>query len=440
MLSKTDIFTFHIKVFGCQMNQADAEKLSAFLVSLGGAAKNADKAQLIIFISCGVRQSAEQRILSLIKKTKIDYPQAKMVLTGCIAHRSDVQKNLSSVIDLFVPAGNLQEFSKDIVDLIGVNRLSDRGEMCSLKPLREEKFRAFIPIMTGCNNFCAYCVVPFARGREESLAPEEVIKEAEFAIGEGAKEIFLLGQNVNSYRGEDASGKIWDFPDLLKKINDLKGNFWIKFLSSHPKDTNKKLFETMRDGEKISPNLHLPIQSGSSRILQLMNRKYSAEYYLNLVREAKKIYPEIIISSDIIVGFPGETLSDFRASIEIVKKSKFEMLYSLKYSKRPETAAAKMKETVDAPEKKRRQQKLDNIWKKIAIKNNQKFIGKKIRFIVNSVRERQNDFLVIGKSFEEKTVCVTQKKSDNIKVRGDWSWAEITSVSPLSLTGRIIKK
>lgn len=440
MLSKTDIFTFHIKVFGCQMNQADAEKLSAFLVSLGGAAKNADKAQLIIFISCGVRQSAEQRILSLIKKTKIDYPQAKMVLTGCIAHRSDVQKNLSSVIDLFVPAGNLQEFSKDIVDLIGVNRLGNRGEMCSLKPLREEKFRAFIPIMTGCNNFCAYCVVPFARGREESLAPEEVIKEAEFAIGEGAKEIFLLGQNVNSYRGEDASGKIWDFPDLLKKINDLKGNFWIKFLSSHPKDTNKKLFETMRDGEKISPNLHLPIQSGSSRILQLMNRKYSAEYYLNLVREAKKIYPEIIISSDIIVGFPGETLSDFRASIEIVKKSKFEMLYSLKYSKRPETAAAKMKETVDAPEKKRRQQKLDNIWKKIAIKNNQKFTGKKIRFIVNSVRERQNDFLIIGKSFEEKTVCVTQKKSDNIKVRGDWSWAEITSVSPLSLTGRIIKK
>lgn len=440
MLSKTDTFTFHIKVFGCQMNQADAERLSAFLISLGGMSKAEEEANLIIFISCGVRQSAEQRIMSLIKQTKNSFPQAKMLLTGCIAHRVDIQRNLSSVIDLFIPAGNLGKFSKNIIDLVGGTGKRCPEEICSLKPLREDKFRAFIPIMTGCNNFCAYCVVPFARGREKSLAPEEIIEEATFAISEGAKEIFLLGQNVNSYSGKDAAGRVWDFSDLLRSVNNLSGDFWIKFLSSHPKDISEKLFETMRDSKKVSSNLHLPVQSGSSRILQLMNRKYTAEYYLDLIQKAREIYPDIIISSDIIVGFPGETLSDFHASIEMVKKSKFEMLYSLKYSKRPETAASKIKETVDVPEKKRRQHELDDIWKKIAIKNNQKFIGKKMRFIVNSVRERKNDFLVIGKSFEEKTVCVTQKKSDNIKVRGDWSWAEISGVSPISLTGHAIKQ
>ncbi len=422
------------------MNQADSERFSAFLVALGGKPDSEENSKIIIFVSCGVRQTAEQKIVSSIKKSRNGRPGSILILTGCLAHRPDVQKSLREIVDIFIPAGQLSDFVNEIKNLTGLEKDFKVDDFYTLKPLREETFRVFIPIMTGCNNFCSYCVVPYARGREVSRSPEEILEEVKLAIKNDAKEIFLLGQNVNSYKGEDGKGTSWDFPDLLKKVNSLRGDFWIKFLSSHPKDTDAKLLKTMSDCKKVSPNLHLPIQSGSNKILKLMNRKYTAEKYLNLLKKAKEIYPEIVISSDIIVGFPGESEKDFEKSIAVVKKARFEMLYSLKYSKRPQTAASKMKETVDSLEKKRRQQELDRTWKAISVKNNQKFIGKQIKFIINSTKETASGLLTLGKSFEEKTVCVTQKKSDNIKVRGDWAWAQIESVSPLGLKGKIVKK
>ncbi len=436
---KTEVFSFIIKTFGCQMNQADAERFSAFLVERGGILSNKNQSDLIVFVSCGVRQTAEQKAISLIKKIKQDQPETHLILTGCLAHRPDVRKTLNDIVDIFIPAGRLGDFQHEIEKIIQKKGKAFEN-FYSLKPLREEPFRAFIPIMTGCNNFCAYCVVPFARGREISRSPENIIGETKEAIENGGKEIFLLGQNVNSYKGLDRNGQKWDFPDLIRRINDLKGDFWIKFISSHPKDVTSKLISAMRDCQKVSSNLHLPIQAGSDKILSLMNRKYTVERYLKIIAMAKKIHPEIVISSDIIVGFPGETLKDFEQSKKIIEKVRFEMLYSLKYSKRPETAAGRLKETVDALEKKRRQQELDQLWKKISVQNNQKFLGKKIKFIVNSIKEKGDGLIILGKSFEEKTICAIEKKIDNKISKGDWAWARIESVGPLSLTGRIVKK
>ncbi len=444
------MFIYTLRVFGCQMNYADAERIASRLNLMGGKdsldieeANCSELPKLDIFLSCGVREGAEQRIISLIKKTKKDNPHKKIILTGCLGHRKDLRQKLSDVVDLFIRASKFLDYEKEIYKILNKpkkEKESSVRDFYSLKPLCRESFRAVIPIIAGCNNFCSYCVVPYARGREVSRSPEEVFKEVKVALKNGAKEIFLLGQNVNSYKGIDKTGKLWDFPDLLEKISNFRGDFWLKFLSSHPKDVSLKLIRTMKKGKKISANLHLPIQSGSDKILKLMNRKYTVKKYLSLIEKAKRIYPGIIISSDIIVGFPGENKKDFLDSVRVVKKVGYEMLFSLKYSPRPETLASKMKDDVVQDEKKKRQLHLDAEWKKIALKNNQKFIGKKIKFIVNGVRERQNDFLISGKSFEEKTVCITQKKSDNIKTRGDWVWAKINKVSALSLNGEIVTK
>lgn len=429
------------------MNQADAEKISAYLAKIGGKISQSEKgSNLIIVLSCGVRQAAENRILHWIKKTNKENSEVKIILTGCLAHRKDIKEKLRDNANLFIPALEWEKNLKKISKLAKLGKTKGVSTKPScfkrLKPRYFSYYRAYIPIMTGCNNFCSYCVVPYARGKEISRPPEDILKEIRGLVKEKYKEIYLLGQNVNSYGAKDKNGKKWDFSRLLDSINSLKGNFWIKFISSHPKDVTLKFIKTLKKLPKVSTNLHLPVQSGSSKILKLMNRRYSKNDYLELVKTIKKIYPEVVISSDIIVGFPGETKTDFKDSLDVLKKVEFEMLYSLKYSPRPQTTASSLKDTVSAKEKKERQQILDGSWQKIARIKNKRFLNQKVVFLIDEIREKvqgnHKKWLLLGKTFEEKNVCAISPKPLKNNLVGKWGIVKITKTGPFGLNGKFL--
>ena len=435
------------------MNLADSERISAFLSQEKGVIKKSEKnVDLVVVVTCGVRQSAEERAISAIKKLKRENPGAFIILTGCLAHREDVLVRLEKIVSLSVKPAHWGEIQGKIANLISLSKKEiaknnpilpeNQAEIAcfyKMEPFYENAYRAFIPIMTGCNNFCSYCVVPYARGREISRSPEEILKEAKSLIKKGIKEIYLLGQNVNSYQGEDADGKKWDFTRLIKKIDAVPGDFWIKFLSSHPKDVTEKLIKTIARLKKVSPNLHLPIQSGSNRILALMNRKYTREDYFALVKKIKALAPQTVLSSDLIVGFPGETEQDFLESLDVLKKCQFEMLFSLKYSRRPGTAAFKLKEDVKSELKKERQKILDGEWKKIADKINKKYLGKKVLVLIDRKKKKKSSqkglYFLSGKNFEEKNVFF---EGDG-KLVGKLVYVRIKSTGPLGLRGKFLE-
>lgn len=446
------MFSYHISAFGCQMNLADSERISAFLKQeKGKPVADFKKADLIVFVTCGVRKAAEERAISLIKKIKKNNPKGFLILTGCLAYRKDVQKRLEDTVSFFVLPAGWGKLKGKIEKKLLLNQLNqnqaenlfleEKIQTCfyETKPDYNCDFRAFVPIMTGCNNFCAYCVVPYARGREISRQPENILKEIKELIKRGVKEIYLLGQNVNSFKGKDKKGAIWDFSMLLTEIDALKGDFWIKFLSSHPKDISDKFIKALAKTEKVSPNLHLPIQSGSNKILKLMNRKYTREDYLKLVDKIKKNAPKTVISSDLIVGFPGETEKDFLDSLDIVKKCQFELLFSLKYSARPGTTAALMKETVSEETKKNRQKKLDSEWKKIASKINRKYLNKKLLVLIDRKKVKKNlpkgVFFLSGKTWDEKNVFF----EGGLELIGKWVYVKIEKTGPLGLLGKFLE-
>ncbi len=374
---------YFIKTFGCQMNYSDSERIAAILEKNNiKPVSDIQKASIVIFNTCGIRQAAEDRALSIIHTLRKKYPDMKIVLTGCLANRKDIQKKLKNKVDLFFPINKFDLFenfiiaSQRLVRLGRKNYLPDKENIAylSIKPKYKNNYSAFVPIMTGCNNFCSYCVVPYARGREVSRPAKEIICEIKNLIKNGCKEIILLGQNVNSYN----DGKI-NFPQLLKKINAIPGKFWIRFVSSHPKDFSDELIETITKSKKVCEHIHLPIQAGSDKILQKMNRKYTAKHYLNLIRKIKNAFkkykPNTLYSltSDIIVGFPGETKKQFLESAKIMEKAKYDLVFFGQFSPRPETVAWKMKDNVSKIEKARREKFLNEILKKTALSNNKKY-------------------------------------------------------------------
>jgi tRNA-2-methylthio-N6-dimethylallyladenosine synthase len=265
----------------------------------------------------------------------------------------------------------------------------------SIKPKHKNSYQAYIPIMTGCNNFCSYCVVPYARGREISRPAGEIIREVKNLIKKGYKEIVLLGQNVNSYKSEiqksefKINSKFINFSNLLREINLIPGNFWISFASSHPKDFSNELIETIAQCKKVCEWVHLPIQAGNDKILEKMNRRYSQTYYLNLLKKMraafKKYKPDILysLSSDIIVGFPGETKKQFLDSAKVMEKAKFDMVYFSQFSPRPGTLAYKLKDSVSKKEKSRREKYLNEILKKTSSENNQKYLGRTLEVLID---------------------------------------------------------
>ena len=369
---------YFIKTFGCQMNFSDSERLASFLEKNNfKSTKEIKKADLVIFNSCGVRKMPEDRAFGQIHNLRKNNPRIKIALTGCIAQRKDVQRVLKNKVDLFFSIKDMKLLENFIIENFKncfkirnlkfeisaqKNNLATNENIAylSIAPKYKNKFSAFVPIMTGCNNFCAYCVVPYARGREVSRSADEIIKEIKGLIKKGYKEISLLGQNVNSYKSEiqnpksktnsklqsaNKQTKTYNFSDLLKKIDKIPGDFWIRFMTPHPKDMSDELIETVTGLKKICESVHLPVQSGNDKILEKMNRKYTRQHYLDLIEKIKQSFkgnkPETIysLSSDIIVGFPGETKKQLEDSAQVMHQVKYDMVYFGQFSPRPQTAA-----------------------------------------------------------------------------------------------------
>lgn len=388
------------------MNKNDSERIAGFLKENNyQKASKIEKADLVVLNMCSVRQSAVDRVYGLAPKLK--KIKAKTILTGCFLKKD--AKNLSSNFDHILGIKDLADWFKK------TNR-----SYFKIKPEYQSFPIGYVPISTGCNNFCSYCVVPRTRGPEFNRPAEEIIKEAENLIKKDYKEIWLLGQNVNSYKYRKIN-----FPSLLRKVADIKGDFWLRFTSPHPKDFSDDLIKVMKEKKKITPYLNLPLQSGDNEILRRMNRKYDSKYYLNLVKKIRKIISDIALSTDIIVGFPGETKKQFRNTVRIFKKVKYDMAYISQYSPRPETKAEKIKDNISKEEKEKREKILTRILIKTAAKKNEKFLNKTIKVL--TIKKRKDFF--IGKSFHNKTVKFKKGKI------GEFSKVKITKAFTWGLKG-----
>ncbi|OQX71437.1 hypothetical protein B6D52_01600 [Candidatus Parcubacteria bacterium 4484_255] len=393
---------YHIVTYGCQMNKSDSERIASVLENTGyKSAPNINGADLIVINMCSVRQSAVDRVYGLSKKIanlKKNKPELKTILTGCILETD--RRKMKNKFD-------------QIVSVQEINHI-----VSNTTPLYSSSFSAYVPIMTGCNNFCSYCVVPYTRGREYSRPSSEIISEIKRIVKRGYLEIILLGQNVNSYKNKNGHY----FPELLRAIQNIPGNFWLSFLTSHPKDFSDKLIEVMANSPKICPYLHLAVQSGDNQILKKMNRNYTAEQYEKIIYKVRKRIPKINISTDIIVGFPGETKKQFAHTKKLMQKIKFDMAYIAQYSPRPHTKAFQLEDNVSAKEKKERAQILNQILKKTALQNNQKYIGKKIKALAISPNQA-------------KTKSFKKIKLNKPAIPGTFISCQITDVHAWGLIG-----
>ncbi len=403
----------HITTFGCQINQSDSERIERMLKQIGyKSVSDITEADLIIINMCSVRQAAVDRVygrIRKIRKLKTKNPNLKTILTGCILTQ-DIRK-LEKEFDYILTIKSLPEW-KDVLTkkqsfVHYPNSKKQRKEKVDTRyfksdPIHQSNFSASVPISTGCNEFCSYCVVPHIRGPLASRPHQEVLDEIKGIVNKEFKEIWLLGQNVNSYK----SGKV-DFAELLKRVNKIPGDFWISFTSSHPKDFTDKLIQTIKESEKVAKYISLPIQSGDNEILRKMNRSYTVEQYTKLIKKIRKEIPDVCISTDIIVGFPGETKKQFNNTKKIYKKLGFDMGYISKYSPRPQTIACKMKDDVSKKEKQKRWETLTKILEKNALKYNKKYIGQTLEVLI---QESKKGFL-IGKTKFYKTVKIPCKRN-----------------------------
>ena len=389
-----------VVTFGCQQNVSDSEHLKGMLILMGYTlTEDMSEADFIIFNTCAVREHAEDRVygnIGKVKQIKKDRPKTIAAVCGCMAQQqivADKIKKSYPYIDIVFGtqvSHRLPEFiyrrmsgSPRIFEL----ELSNNDIVENVPVSRDGEFKGWLPIMYGCNNFCTYCIVPYVRGRERSRDPEKILEEARAMVKAGYKDITLLGQNVNSY-GKGCSHGV-TFAKLLRMINDIEGDFRIRFMTSHPKDCTEELLDTIKECPKISRHLHLPFQSGSSRILKLMNRYYDREKYLALIKSAKERIPDVSLTSDIIVGFPGETYEDFKETLSLVEEVGFTSLFTFIYSPRNNTPAASMPDPISREEKGKWFDELLRLQEKIAAKNIEKQIGKTYRVLCDGVGSKE---------------------------------------------------
>lgn len=348
--------TSAVVTFGCQMNARDSEKLAGILECAGYIMTDSEEADLVIYNTCTVRDNANQRVygrLGVLHGFKKKNPHMKIALCGCMMQEESVIEKLQKsyrFIDLIFGTHNIFKFAELLCTMFESDRTvidiwKDTDKIVEDLPVeRKYPFKSGINIMFGCNNFCSYCIVPYVRGRERSRNPKDILKEIEVLAADGVVEIMLLGQNVNSY-GKNLETPT-SFASLLKEAEKIEGIERIRFMTSHPKDLSDELIEVMKHSKKICRHLHLPLQSGSTRILQAMNRRYTKEQYLSLAEKIRKEIPDISITTDIIVGFPGETMEDIEETIDVVKKVQFDNAFTFIYSKRTGTPAASMPDQV----------------------------------------------------------------------------------------------
>ena len=393
--------TAYVETYGCQQNEADSEKLRGYQTQSGYAiVREAEGADVVVMNTCAIREHAEQRVfgnLGALTHTKRRHPEQKIFLCGCMAGETKVSERIKKSyphVDGVFSTHHLWQFPEILWNVLSRKKrqfyiTDEPGSIAEGIPqVRDSKLKAWVSIMYGCNNFCTYCIVPYVRGRERSRAPEDILAECRSLIESGIKEITLLGQNVNSY-GKDLSCGM-DFADLLAAIAEIPGEFLIRFMTSHPRDASTKLFDTMAKYDKIAKQLHLPFQSGSSRVLKAMNRHYDREKYLEAVRYAKDLMPELVLTSDVIVGFPGETEEEFEETISLIQEVHYDSLFTFIYSPRPGTPAAGMEDPTPREEKNRRFDRLCAVQNAISVEIHDGYVGKTMRCLVDG---RDKDLL-----------------------------------------------
>ena len=430
--------------FGCQQNVSDAEKIKGILASIGyGMTNSTSDADLVIYNTCAVRENAQDKVFGVIGELKHEKqlnPDMVIGICGCMVQQEHISKRIKKSyphVDLIFGTNVLQELpdiihnaleSKSRVVVVS-NEESDIVEGLPIK--RDSDFKAWVPIMNGCNNFCTYCVVPYVRGREHSRQSNAIIEEVKELVASGYKDITLLGQNVNSYgKGLDES---ITFADLLQKLNEIDGDFRINFMTSHPKDATFELIDTIAECEKVSKFLHLPVQCGSDRILNKMNRHYTVSRYMELIEYAKKRIPDVALSSDIIVGFPGETHGDFLKTLDLIKQVGYINLYTFIYSRRQGTKAALMEDVVSEEEKGEWFTQLLSVQKEIARKEFAKYVGKEMRILVDGSGKTDSSLLT-GRT--EGNIIVDFDGNKNLI--GDFVHVKIVKSLGWALIGEII--
>jgi tRNA-2-methylthio-N6-dimethylallyladenosine synthase len=387
--------TYHILTYGCQMNEHDSEKISGMLTSIGYEETDDEKsADLVIFNTCLIRENAELKVfgkLGEVKGLKRNKPDMLVAVCGCMMQKQEIREKLLkkfSFVDIIFGTNTIHELPLLIYN-VEINKRKSMGIVDNTESIYENmpkqrkfKYKALVNITYGCNNFCTYCVVPYVRGREKSREPDEIIDEIKTLAEDGCKEVTLLGQNVNSY-GSNLDKRV-TFAELLYEINKIEGIERIRFMTSHPKDLTDDLIKAIKECDKVCNHVHLPVQSGSNDVLKRMNRKYTREHYLNLVEKLKKAVPDIAITTDIIVGFPGETEEDFLDTIDIVKKVEYDSAFTFLYSIREGTKAAKMEKQVPDNVKHERFERLLEVLYPIILDKNKQCIGKAFPVLVES--------------------------------------------------------
>ena len=433
----------HVHSFGCQQNVSDGEKIKGMLAQMGyGFTPETAFADLILFNTCAVRENAEDRVfgnIGALKKLKEKNRNLIIAVGGCMVQQEHIAQRMRKSfpqVDIIFGTHVMHTLPQMIYEKLSENRRtlsipeSDGVIAEGLPVIRESKVKASVPIMYGCNNFCTYCIVPYVRGRERSRRPEEIIKEIEGLIGEGYKEITLLGQNVNSYGKEYGV----DFSDLLSMICKIDGDFIVRFMTSHPKDVPDKLIKTIAENPKIERHFHLPVQSGSDRVLRAMNRKYPAEAYLALTEKMKAEIPDISLSTDIIVGFPGETDEDFEETLDVIRRVGYEMMFQFIYSKRDGTPAAKSEEQVPDEVKTERFKRLLSVQEPIAEALAQKYVGKTIRVLCEG-KSKNNPEKYTGRDTAMKIVLFDGDES----MTGKFVSIKISEAHAFALYGEVTK-
>ena len=386
----------YVETYGCQQNEADSEKLRGLLAQSGYTiGSEAEGADVVIMNTCAIREHAEQRVfgnLGALVHTKRRHPGQKVFLCGCMAGEEIVSnriKNSYHHVDGVFSTHHLWQFPEILYKVLSRGKRQfyvddEPGSIAEgLPQVRDSKLKAWVSIMYGCNNFCTYCIVPYVRGRERSRKPQDILAECRELIAGGCREITLLGQNVNSY-GKDLDCGV-DFSDLLSMIAQLDGDFLIRFMTSHPRDAGQKLFDTMAKYPKIAKQLHLPFQSGSSRVLKAMNRHYDREKYLAAVEYAKSVMPDLVLTSDVIVGFPGETEEEFEQTISLIEQVRYDALFTFIFSPRYGTPAASMEDLTPKEEKSRRFDRLCAVQNRISEEIHAAYAGRSLRVLVDGI-------------------------------------------------------
>ena len=433
-----------VDTYGCQQNEADSERLRGYLKSMGyGFTQDENQADVILINTCAIRGHAEDRVfgnIGALVHSKRRHPGQIICVCGCMAQEQQVADRIRESyrhVDLVFGPHALWKFPELFYRVFSrrgrvFENTDEPGSIAEGIPVvRQGNVKAWVSIMYGCNNFCTYCIVPYVRGRERSRLPQDVLSEVEALVAEGYKDITLLGQNVNSY-GKDL-GLETDFADLLEAINAIPGDFLIRFMTSHPRDASQKLFEVMGRCEKIAPVFHLPVQAGNDRVLKAMNRHYDRATYLDKVKRLREQIPDVVITSDIIVGFPGETTPEFEDTLSLIEEVEYDALFTFIYSPREGTPGAKMPDPMPMAEKKANFQRLVDAQNAISAKKHAAYMGKTLRCLIDGVCEEEG-FALTARTPGNRLVRVKEGGEDLI---GTFRNVTITGANTWSLWGEL---